>query len=133
MLSFYHIHYGKLTQCIIIFKSEYLTKNIHFVRLPFDWRTPSLYLIALSIEFATGFWALRVTDFLLNVILGSCDMIKAIATDLKEDLKIMKTKFKADRDSLQLKQAICQFVDLHSVANQLSGQCKGNGNMTSFN
>lgn len=89
-------------------------------RLPFEWRTPIGYLIAFSIQFASFYCILLSADCFMGFLIGSCETLLTLTEDVKTELSALDDANKSGENAANLKQQMCDFVDLHSNTRQLS-------------
>lgn len=89
-------------------------------RLPFDWRTPFGYLIALFIECMAVFSIIQTTIPLTCFFIGSCWILAAFAKDITSDLSGWNVgRLLGQRPAID-KMRLCHIVQIHSDTKQLS-------------
>lgn len=92
---------------------------IFFFRLPFDWKTPSGYLLA-SIFFAGAIFCLLFGFIPLPCLfVGSCWLFICFATDMKNELKKLNVSAK-NKNYRELTQRFSKLIEMHVDVKQLS-------------
>lgn len=92
-------------------------------RLPFNWRTPFGYLIALCIECMAVFSIILTTIPLVCFFIGSCWLCIAFAKDITNDLSLWNLGgLTSNQSHLKCKMKLCRIVEIHSDVKQLSVQ-----------
>lgn len=84
-----------------------------FLRFPFDWRSPSGYLVAFSLEVVLEFFVCLNCAINLSFAVGSCLFMIAFANDIKSELNALN-------DTKNPKMRTHQIIKIHSTAIQLS-------------
>lgn len=87
---------------------------------PFNWQTPVGYLIAFGNEFIAFSCICFGSDCFMGLLISATEMLMSISIDLKEELNTLNERFKVNTNPMELKNAVCEFIQFHSDANQLS-------------
>lgn len=119
--TFYPFRLCKFDKSTIFFWFKKFQTNF-FLRLPFNWRTPHGYLIALSIE------SIVITCIIFSsfphicFFIGSCWSISSFMDDIHSDLAVLiVTKKRLNRnDEKKFKQTISNIVQDVTDAKELS-------------
>lgn len=90
------------------------------LRFPFEWRTPYGYLIPFSIQFAAVYFIVLISEFNICFLLGSCETLQTLSVDIKNDLVALDDLNKTGTNPSEVRQKMCDFVDLLSDTRQLS-------------
>lgn len=90
------------------------------LRLPFDWRQPSTYLIAFLLQFASIFCIVQSCTCNLSLLFGSCQVLISFTRDLLEQLNILSEIIHRERNRMELNVKLSEFIQFHSTAKELS-------------
>lgn len=90
-------------------------------RLPFDWKTPSGYLVAWIFQFVGYFCTIFYGPAFIGLYLGSCWLFVAFAKDLANDLRQSNGNKISRREYRELKAKFCRTVHLYAKLKQLRG------------
>lgn len=104
-------------------KEKIKTFHSHFSRLPFDWKTPLGYFIAMVIFAEVTFYILCCGVIGVCLLVGSCWLIQAVVQDISQDqndFNVSKKKWNQNR--MEMKITFNNFIDDFSHAKQLSGK-----------
>lgn len=93
-------------------------------RLPFNWRTPLGYLVALFAQFTGSFAVLFSALTVFSFLVGSCWLFYTISRDINQDLKCLKCKKSSDGNDRSLKIHFYHIVQVYLDAKQLSSYSK---------
>lgn len=89
-------------------------------RLPFNWRTPIGYAIAVLLQCAAVYSMLFGTVVVLDFWLGSCWLFVEVAKDITNDLAHLNVNERANWNTPTLKWVFSDIVKLYLDAKQLS-------------
>lgn len=92
-------------------------KSIFHSRMPFDWKTPSRYVITCSIQFVAWLFLLTNCSCILVFLGGVCWMLLALVEDMGEDLRSLNN---IDCGPAELKRKFYDIIQFHSTIMQLS-------------
>lgn len=98
-----------------------LTHVKSLFRLPFNWKTPFGYAIALGGFFAALVGTLFEGSATMSFKVGSCWMIITFVKDLKNDLTLLTATDMHNINYGQLKEHFCNVMRQFCVLKQLSG------------
>lgn len=92
-------------------------------RLPFDWHTPSGYLIAFLAQTIESFFTVYSACPILCIVVGSCWLFIAFVRELTSELPTLNAAIKSsdERRHLHVKKQLCEIIELYSDVKQLSG------------
>lgn len=96
------------------------TKLLLHERLPFKWRNPVGFLIAIVMEYAILLYALIVTASILSMAIASFLYAVALSRDIKGSLFAFNLNAQAKVDQPILLDQLTEFIEVHSSAKQLS-------------
>lgn len=88
-------------------------------RLPFNWKTPSGYLIAFLLQAVSIFCVAQTCACNLNLLFGSCEMLISFTKDIKEQLEYLSflcANNQSEEQQTELKQKLSEFIQFHSTA-----------------
>lgn len=95
--------------------------------MPFDWRTPITYLLAVAYQCIFFLSVLEIFVTFLVIYFGICNFLVAFVSDIEQNFtdfrqKVIncRRKFTAEQQ-IQLYQSLNKIVEFHSNAIQLSG------------
>lgn len=86
------------------------------LRLPFNWRLPSTYMIAFILQFASFFCIVQTCAANLGLLFGSCEILISFTDDLNQQLN----DFATAKQKPQLKMKLAEFIEFHSTTKELS-------------
>lgn len=126
--TIWRVHWCACTANGIMFRWEFQSLVFLFVyfRLPFDWKTPFGYFIALFLEIPALYTMLFNALTLLCLFFGSSWIFIQFAEDITNDLKQLKRNKETDRNDRILKKHFFSAVQFYSDAKQLSPNFKLN-------
>lgn len=107
------------------FNAFYINQNIpfSFARLPFNWKTPFGYFIAMVIFAEVTFYILCCGVIGVCLLVGSCWLIQTIVQDISHDVNDFNvSKKKWNQNRMEMKIKFNNFIDDFSYAKQLSGK-----------
>lgn len=100
-----------------------LKKKLCWLRLPFDWKTPFKYPLAIIFEsshcYATG----SVCSTYMNLLIGCCFLLMQFAKELRADLKFVNGIAGGEENRSDITHKLCEFLRFHATVNQLSLIC----------
>lgn len=90
-----------------------------------NWKTPTGYLAAVSIQFYWLFGGFFITMTLLLTFAGFCMLFSAFVADIQKQLsnlndEISKKYTFGTVNSTQLKRHLCEIIEFHYIAKQFS-------------
>lgn len=94
--------------------------------MPFNWKTPLGYLIAISLEFAGAYVSTTFATILYPLFIGSCFLVKTCVEDITSDLHPLNVDDKIawrKKHAEAMKVILCNAVQHHSDMKQLSKSC----------
>lgn len=91
-----------------------------FKRLPFNWRTPLGYLVAIFAQSAGTYAAIISGVTSIAFFICSCWLFVCIAKDITTDLPLLDCSKKSKPDDPTMKQRFCTIIQMYSDARQLS-------------
>lgn len=89
-------------------------------RLPFDWKTPSGFLIALSIQSILSICVMVTLECLAIFGLGTCLMLFPLTKDMKNNLRTISHDARRKKNRSKIIKQFSQFIQFHSKLIQLS-------------
>lgn len=92
-------------------------------RIPFDWKTPFGYVIAVAIQFFIVVKTLQCDGCLLSIALAGFTWAMSIGRDLKRILSSINENLMNQQPRYQIQKQLIEFIDLHSRLKELSVQC----------
>lgn len=93
--------------------------NSIFRRLPFDWRNPSGFFMAFSVQCLVWFYV--ISGAVCNMILiGGCWMLTSLAIDLNKELETIKDIDNAPEQRSDLVITFNKIIQFHSKSKQFS-------------
>lgn len=101
-----------------IYKTIFLSRPSS--RWPFNEKTPLGFLVSTFFQFAENFSIFNIILSVLSFLLGSCWLFISIGEDIKNNLSGLKIRQKSERNSMQVKQQLCDIVETFSDAKELS-------------
>lgn len=108
-----------------------LILRAHFIchlRLPFDWKNPIGYLLALIYISTTLFFALSCVDSVLCLAIGSSWIASELVDGITDDVRVMNgLKRKTTVNRQQLNKLFCFVLEDFSNVKELSFVCMING------
>lgn len=118
--SYCHVQYCK--RCKNEMKLNKLANSslIHLCRLPFNWKTPIGYLIALSAEYASVHSALFGFTPVTSFFVGSAFLTTCFVRDIENELPQLNVIARSTRSRKKMMERFCYIVRFHSDAKQLS-------------
>lgn len=85
-------------------------------RWPFDWKTPSGYLVAWLAQFA-GSISITITAIaFFNIVLGSCWLFIVFSKDITNDVAAFNVKISKADDQAKLMEQFCNLIQIYSDA-----------------
>lgn len=90
-------------------------------RLPFNWKTPTAYLIAVSAQSIPIYCTLFCAQSVICFLIGSCWLIDSIVNDIASDLPQLNVGGASNRN--ENTKRLCCIVEFFMNAKQLSVEC----------
>ena len=103
------------------------------LRLPFEWRSPVAYLIAVIFEAIETIAMVLVYLYTLTLFFGTCMFLAAFCADLQKSLQLLDRKMEKIADDIKAKrwidrgkieELLHELIHFHSDAIQLSFELK---------
>lgn len=96
-----------------------------YLRLPFDWKAPLGYSIALMLSATSVFYILYCGVAAVSTFVGLNLITIAIADGIADDVNIMnELNIKSDRNDFEAKLLFCNIINDFSDVKQLSVKLK---------
>lgn len=89
-----------------------------FSRAPFNWRTPSGYLIVFTIQTITIVFMVHMSSCFMSLLIGSCWIVMTFSDELKSELNALNESKSINNQELTRK--LSNFVQFHTETIQLS-------------
>lgn len=102
----------------IFYFTKFQLKCIHGKRLPFDWRNPLTYLVAIGIQYAMTSYAVKIGACVIALGISSFLYVIASSKCFKENLSSIDTIDKIDQNTIW--DQFIEFIEFHSHMKQLS-------------
>lgn len=90
------------------------------LRAPFNWRTPTGYLIIFTFESSTVFCVCHFCFYYLAPFVASCYIIFNFANEIKNEIHALNDSNKAKVNSVEFMRRVGDIVEFHAVTKQLS-------------
>lgn len=87
-------------------------------RAIFDWRTPTTYVFAFTVQFLFIAYVSVNDSALLAHSFGSVWMLMAFVDDIAIDLSILDTYNRKDTSDARLYEHLCEFIRFHTEIKQ---------------
>lgn len=91
-----------------------------FDRLPFNWKTPVGYLVAIFTQSAGTYAAIISGVTSMAFLISSCWLFVCIAKDITTDLPLLDCSEKSTRHDPTMKRRFCSIIQMYADARQLS-------------
>lgn len=101
-----------------------------FFRELFDWRTPTAYFIAFTLQFLITAYVVLVGSVLLMHTLRSIWLFMAFVDDIKTDMSALDAYERNEVSNDKLYEYLCDFIKFHTEIKQLS-HCMSYGSISS--
>lgn len=90
--------------------------------MPFDWKDPQLYLVAIGIIFSCSYCILLTSASMICYVVGSCSTLLAFLNDLKQKLNTLNATGEGflTWNHMELKEKVSEFVKFHATVKELS-------------
>ena len=106
---------------MILLQSSCVTLNcIKIQRLPFDWRNPFGFLVAIAIQYVMLSYTLIVAAVMMTLAIGAYLFGMAASKCIKGSLFNISRNIKARRSRKHVMKQVIEFVEFHSTVKQLS-------------
>lgn len=102
-----------------IFNSNFFTVKIS-ERLPFDWKNPMGYGIALVIQFIAVIFIFNVVGGVTSFGIGYYLFANATIKEFKSSIHLLEDSAKENGELLRALNRFAEFIEWHSILNQLS-------------
>lgn len=89
-------------------------------RLPFNWKTPHGYLIALFLESIASFTVGSIIVPPICIVIGSCFLVSSFVNDMAVKMPKLDVKKRPNGKSQEIKKHFCNIIGNISDAKQLS-------------
>lgn len=103
---------SKVHWCIIIV--------FFYTRLPFNWRTPLGYAIALSVQGLAAYFTLVSISTVVCFLVGSCWLFISFIKEVSEDLCVLYDDKSAKRNHADLSKYYSNIIQTYADVKQLS-------------
>lgn len=100
-------------------KCIYFT-NLDFNRMPFDWKNPTGFLVAVIIQYIFDVITLSVSAWSAALNIGAVLFIFTLIKDIRRSLKPINDNAKSTTRKRQAMQQLSDYIQLHSNVKQLS-------------
>lgn len=94
--------------------------SLQIFRLPFNWKTPFGYVIAVIFISAACFATLYVLTLTLSFYASSCWLFIFYVKDISNDVSFLAVGGQSNRCHRKMKERFCKIVQLNSIVKQLS-------------
>lgn len=105
--------------CFIV-KKTFFASNLLLCRLPFDWKCPSGYLVAIVLQWFAMIYACFSIMIVITTGIASYLYLNAVTKDIKCILKPMNKRSNSKNHCKHIHKHFIDFIDLHSAIKQLS-------------
>lgn len=121
----YYFQQRNLFYIINIIQLESENKMFNVYRIFWNWKTPTGYFGAISVQFAFLFGGVFVAITPLLTFAAFCMLIGALITDIKKELFDLNNVIINQHpvgivNSMQLKKRLCDIIEIHYTTKQLS-------------
>lgn len=96
---------------------------LEIYRFPFDWQTPTGYILAMSIQYIQTVYTFLFANSAFAMGLSSYLIANVVADDIKINLNLMNVDVKIAKNRLKTIQQIYDFIEVHSFLQELSEWC----------
>lgn len=90
-----------------------------FWRLPFNWRTPFGYLLAMISEGVGIIYTLHTVATIICYMAASCRSFVAILKDIENDVPLLSVGGMSDHSHMLTEKRLCKIIQLYSDLKQL--------------
>lgn len=90
------------------------------MRYPHDWKNPTGYLVAISIQYALGFYPLQYIGSFMCLGFGSFMFSHLFNRILKDELNAINEMTNDKRSRKNMSKKFSEFIRKHGAAQQLS-------------
>lgn len=87
--------------------------------MPFDWKTPFGYLIALLCETSAFYSTVLVCVPLICILVGPCILFMSMAKDITDELRLLDGIGETNRCERRIKERFCHVVQMFADVKQL--------------
>lgn len=91
--------------------------------MPFDWKTPIGYIIALTLQYFGLAYLYSFTAFILSIEIGCYLLAMEFIIDIKNDLNFFNEIAKSKKNQSQLSSRLPDSIQFHIRLKQLSLSC----------
>lgn len=89
-------------------------------RLPFDWKSPTGYVIAILLQFIIVFYECSYLACFLTLALGIYLFILSFAKDMIDELQTINDRVKMENSIAQIRNQLNEFITMQSDIKELS-------------
>lgn len=89
------------------------------IRLPFDWKTPFGFTVALLSQIVGGCATFSILLPAFSFMIGSCVLFIFVADDITKDLAVFNSGKVAKKNRVPRLKRFCAIIEIHSDARQL--------------